>query len=92
MISLEIEKNKNMILDRLWHVLRLCSVYPLSLVLLRIVVYVCILEMQHVLVSCCIIGLTCTEQNVVTKAGAQKYADEHGIAFVCPDTSPRMTS
>lgn len=34
-------------------------------------------------------GLTCTEQNVTTKAGAQRYCDEYGLAFVCPDTSPR---
>ncbi len=34
-------------------------------------------------------GLTCTDQNFVTKAGAQSYAAEHGIAIVCPDTSPR---
>jgi len=34
-------------------------------------------------------GLTCTDQNFVTKAGAQRYASEHGIAIVCPDTSPR---
>ncbi|MBL4671194.1 MAG: S-formylglutathione hydrolase [Arenicella sp.] len=34
-------------------------------------------------------GLTCTDQNFVTKAGAQQYAAEHGIAIVCPDTSPR---
>ncbi|MBZ0086697.1 MAG: S-formylglutathione hydrolase [Thermomonas sp.] len=34
-------------------------------------------------------GLTCTEQNFITKAGAQRYAAEHGIALVCPDTSPR---
>ena len=34
-------------------------------------------------------GLTCTEQNSITKAGAQRYAAEHGIAIVCPDTSPR---
>ncbi len=34
-------------------------------------------------------GLTCTEQNFITKAGAQRYAAEHGIAIVCPDTSPR---
>lgn len=34
-------------------------------------------------------GLTCTDQNFVTKAGAQQYASEHGIAIVCPDTSPR---
>lgn len=34
-------------------------------------------------------GLTCTEQNFITKAGAQRYAVEHGIAIVAPDTSPR---
>jgi len=34
-------------------------------------------------------GLTCNDQNFVTKAGAQQYAAEHGIAIVCPDTSPR---
>lgn len=34
-------------------------------------------------------GLTCTEQNVVTKGGAQQYASQHGIIFVAPDTSPR---
>jgi S-formylglutathione hydrolase len=34
-------------------------------------------------------GLTCTEQNFITKAGAQRYAAEHGIAIVAPDTSPR---
>jgi S-formylglutathione hydrolase len=34
-------------------------------------------------------GLTCTEQNFITKAGAQRYAAEHGIVVVAPDTSPR---
>ena len=34
-------------------------------------------------------GLTCSEQNFITKAGAQRYAAEHGIAIVAPDTSPR---
>ncbi|TXH75655.1 MAG: S-formylglutathione hydrolase [Lysobacteraceae bacterium] len=34
-------------------------------------------------------GLTCTEQNFITKAGAQHYAAEHGIIIVAPDTSPR---
>ncbi|XP_054271324.1 S-formylglutathione hydrolase-like [Macrosteles quadrilineatus] len=34
-------------------------------------------------------GLTCNELNFVQKAGAQKYAAKHGIAVVCPDTSPR---
>ncbi len=34
-------------------------------------------------------GLTCTDENFVQKAGAQRYAAEYGIAIVCPDTSPR---
>jgi S-formylglutathione hydrolase len=34
-------------------------------------------------------GLTCTEDNFMTKAGAQRYAAECGIALVAPDTSPR---
>ena len=34
-------------------------------------------------------GLTCTEQNFITKAGAQRYAAEHGMILVAPDTSPR---
>jgi len=34
-------------------------------------------------------GLTCTDENFVTKAGAQRYAAEHGVAVVAPDTSPR---
>ena len=34
-------------------------------------------------------GLTCSEQNFITKAGAQRYAAEHGIALVIPDSSPR---
>ena len=34
-------------------------------------------------------GLTCTDENFVTKAGAQRYAAELGIAIVAPDTSPR---
>ncbi|MDH5835062.1 S-formylglutathione hydrolase [Luteimonas kalidii] len=34
-------------------------------------------------------GLTCTEQNFITKAGAQRYAAEHGVVVVAPDTSPR---
>jgi len=34
-------------------------------------------------------GLTCNEQNFITKAGAQRYAAEHGIILVVPDTSPR---
>ena len=34
-------------------------------------------------------GLTCTWANVAEKAGAQRYAAEHGIMLVMPDTSPR---
>lgn len=34
-------------------------------------------------------GLTCNEQNFVTKAGAQRYAAEQGLILVAPDTSPR---
>ncbi|MEC5400043.1 S-formylglutathione hydrolase [Uliginosibacterium sp. H1] len=34
-------------------------------------------------------GLTCTEQNFITKAGAQRYAAEHGVIVVAPDASPR---
>ncbi|WAL62006.1 S-formylglutathione hydrolase [Thermocoleostomius sinensis] len=34
-------------------------------------------------------GLTCTEENFTTKAGAQRYAAEYGLMLVAPDTSPR---
>ena len=34
-------------------------------------------------------GLTCTDDNVRVKAGAQRYAAELGIALIMPDTSPR---
>jgi len=34
-------------------------------------------------------GLTCTDENFVQKAGAQRYAAETGIAIIAPDTSPR---
>lgn len=34
-------------------------------------------------------GLTCNDDNARTKAGAQRYAAEHGIALIFPDTSPR---
>lgn len=34
-------------------------------------------------------GLTCTEENFSTKAGAQRYAAEHGLILIAPDTSPR---
>lgn len=34
-------------------------------------------------------GLTCTDENFMQKAGAQRVAAELGIAIVAPDTSPR---
>ena len=34
-------------------------------------------------------GLTCTEENFITKAGAQRVAAELGLAILAPDTSPR---
>lgn len=34
-------------------------------------------------------GLTCTDDNFRTKAGAQRYAAEHQVALIIPDTSPR---
>jgi S-formylglutathione hydrolase len=36
-------------------------------------------------------GLTCTDENFMIKAGAQRVAADLGIALVCPDTSPRGT-
>ena len=34
-------------------------------------------------------GLTCTEENFIVKAGAQRIAAALGLAIVVPDTSPR---
>ena len=34
-------------------------------------------------------GLTCTEQNFITKAGVQEHAARHSLIVVAPDTSPR---
>ncbi len=34
-------------------------------------------------------GLTCTHENAMTKAGAQEWASEYGMAVIFPDTSPR---
>ncbi|MEM6342191.1 MAG: S-formylglutathione hydrolase [Pseudomonadota bacterium] len=34
-------------------------------------------------------GLTCTHENAMTKAGAQRWAAEQGLALVVADTSPR---
>ena len=37
-----------------------------------------------------LVGLTCTDENFVQKAGAARRAAELGIALVAPDTSPRL--
>ncbi len=45
-------------------------------------------------VKSCIIwlsGLTCTEENFITKAGAQRYLANTNTMILCPDTSPRGT-
>ena len=34
-------------------------------------------------------GLTCTEETFPIKAGAQRFAAQHGLALIAPDTSPR---
>ena len=34
-------------------------------------------------------GLTCTDENFTTKAGAQRFAAQWGVALIIPDTSPR---
>ncbi|MFM8269524.1 MAG: alpha/beta hydrolase-fold protein, partial [Pseudomonadota bacterium] len=34
-------------------------------------------------------GLTCTDENFMQKAGAQRVASELGLALIAPDTSPR---
>ena len=46
-------------------------------------------EPQRVPVLYWLSGLTCTDENFVHKAGAQRLAAELGIAIVTPDTSPR---
>jgi S-formylglutathione hydrolase FrmB len=35
-------------------------------------------------------GLTCTDENFISKAGAQRAAEAHGVVLIAPDTSPRM--
>ncbi|KAL7747644.1 hypothetical protein RI367_006933 [Sorochytrium milnesiophthora] len=37
-------------------------------------------------------GLTCNEDNFITKSGATRYAAELGVMLICPDTSPRGTN
>lgn len=34
-------------------------------------------------------GLTCNEENFITKAGAQQHLSDSGLMVICPDTSPR---
>lgn len=46
-------------------------------------------EIQPVPVLYYLSGLTCTEENFTTKAGAQQFAAQYGLAIVAPDTSPR---
>ena len=46
-------------------------------------------EAERVPVLYWLSGLTCSEQNFIVKAGAQRYAAEHGVALVACDTSPR---
>lgn len=46
-------------------------------------------EKQNVPVLYWLSGLTCTDENFSSKAGAQRVAAELGIALVIPDTSPR---
>ena len=36
-------------------------------------------------------GLTCTQEHLPSKAGAQRVAAALGLTLVCPDTSPRNT-
>ncbi|AGF50853.1 esterase [Synechocystis sp. PCC 6803] len=44
---------------------------------------------QHCPVLYWLSGLTCTEQNAITKSGLQQHAAKHGLIMVTPDTSPR---
>ena len=36
-------------------------------------------------------GLTCTDETFMIKSGAQRFAAQHGMMLVAPDTSPRNT-
>jgi S-formylglutathione hydrolase FrmB len=37
-------------------------------------------------------GLTCTDENFITKSGAQRAASSEGVALIVPDTSPSKTA
>ena len=52
----------------------------------------CVEQGQKVPVLYFLSGLTCNDENFSTKACAQRYAAEHGVALVMPDTSPRGES
>ncbi len=47
------------------------------------------IEHTHFSVLYWLSGLTCNEQNFITKSGAQRVAADLGLAIVIPDTSPR---
>ena len=47
------------------------------------------IESEKVPVLYWLSGLTCTEENFITKAGAQRVASTLDLALVAPDTSPR---
>lgn len=52
----------------------------------------CFLPREKQEIDSCIIwlsGLTCNEENFITKAGAQKVLQGTNTMIVCPDTSPR---
>jgi len=49
-------------------------------------------EQREVPVLYWLSGLTCSEDNFMHKAGAQRYANAHHVALVCPDTSPRTNA
>lgn len=48
-------------------------------------------EQEHCPVVYWLSGLTCTEQNFITKAAAQQTAAALGLILIAPDTSPRGT-
>ncbi len=47
------------------------------------------LDGDHVPAVLWLSGLTCTDENFSSKAGAQRIAAELGLALIIPDTSPR---
>jgi len=51
----------------------------------------CYMPNNEKVVNCLIYlsGLTCTEENVITKAGIQRFLSGTNTMLICPDTSPR---